>query len=96
MRSTTAAVLHRGHRYAPDAPHQPRSQSQWPVDVMVDSGMRSPEETWSGMAVEVRTWIWTWRSSTSARRVVYDRRLLNAAASAVMRRHTWKVYGVNI
>ena len=26
-RSTTTAVLHRGHRYAPDARHQPRSQS---------------------------------------------------------------------
>ena len=39
--STTTAVLHRGHQYAPDATHQPRSQSQWLVDVMVDSGMRS-------------------------------------------------------
>ena len=48
-RSTTTAVLHRGHRYAPDALHQPRSQSQWLVDVMVDSGLRSPEEAWSGM-----------------------------------------------
>ena len=67
-----------------------------PMDVMVDSGMRSPEETWSGMSVEVRTWTWTWRSSTSARRVVYDGRPLNAAAGAVMRRHTWKEYGVNI
>ena len=47
-RSTTTAVLHRGRRYAPDAPHQPRSQSQWLADVMVDSGMRSPEETWMG------------------------------------------------
>ena len=53
--STTTDVLHRGHRYAPDAQHQPRSQSQWLVDVMVDSGMRSPEETWSGMSAEVRT-----------------------------------------
>ena len=44
-RSTTAAVFHRGHRYAPDAPHQPRSQSQWLADVMVDSGMRSLEGT---------------------------------------------------
>ena len=35
-RSTTTAVLHRGHRYAPDAPHQPRSQSQWLADVIVD------------------------------------------------------------
>ena len=95
-RSTTTAVLHRGHRYAPDAPHQPRSQSQWLVDVMVDSGMRSPEETWSGMSAEVRTWTWTWRSSTFPRRVVYDGRPLNAAAGAVMRRHTWKEYGVNI
>ena len=95
-RSTTTAVLHRGHRYAPDAPHQPRSQSQWLVDVMVDSGMRSPEETWSGMSAEVRTCTWTWRSSTSARRVVYDERPLNAAAGAVMRRRTWKEYGVNI
>ena len=95
-RSTTNAVLHRGHRYAPDAPHQPRSQSQWLVDVMVDSGMRSPEETWSGMSAEVRTCIWTWRSSTSPCRVLYDGRPLNAAAGAVMRRHTWKEYGVNI
>ena len=95
-RSTTTAVLHRGHRYAPDAPHQLRSQSQWLVDVMVDSGMRSPEETWSGMSAEVRTSTWTWRSSTFSRRVVYDGRPLNAAAGAVMRRHTWKEYGVNI
>ena len=28
VRSTTTAVLHRGHRYAPDAPQQPKSQSQ--------------------------------------------------------------------
>ena len=95
-RSTTTAVLHRGHRYAPDAPRQPRSQSKWLVDVMVDSGMRSPEETWSGMSAEVRTWTWTWRRSTFPRRVVYDGRPLNAAAGAVMRRHTWKEYGVNI
>ena len=54
-RSTTTTVLHRGHRYAPDTPHQPRSQSGWLVDVMGDSGIRSPEETWSGMSAEVRT-----------------------------------------
>ena len=95
-RSTTTAVLHRGHWYAPDAPHQPRSQSQWLPDVMVDSEMRSPEETWNGMWAEVRTWTWTWMSSTFPRRVVYDGRPLNAAASAVMRRRTWKEYGVNI
>ena len=95
-RTTTTAVLHRGHRYAPDAPHQTRSQSPWLADVMVDSGMGSPEETWNGMSVEVRTWTWTWRSSTSARRVVYDGGPLNAAAGAVMRRQTWKEYGVNI
>ena len=29
-------------------------------------------------------------------RVVYDGSLLSAAAGAVMRRHTWKEYGVNI
>ena len=92
-RSTTTAVLHRGHRYASDAPHQPRSQSQCLEDVMVDSGMRSPEETWSGMSPWVRK---TWRSSALPRRVVYDGRPLNAAAGAVMRRHTWKGYGVNI
>ena len=95
-RSTTTAVLHRGHRYAPEAPHQPRSQSKWLADIMVDSGMRSLEETWSGTSAEARTWTWTWRSSTSPRRVGYDGRLLNAAAGAVMRRHTWKVYNVNI
>ena len=48
--STTTAVLHHGHRYAPDAPQQPRSQSQWLVGVMVDSEMRSLEGTWSGMS----------------------------------------------
>ena len=80
----------------PRAPHQPWSQFQWLVDVMVDSGMRSPEETWSGMSVKVRIWTWTWRSSTSASRVVYDGRPLNAAAGAVMRMRTWKEYGVNI
>ena len=92
-RSTTTAVLHRRHRYAPDAPHQPRSQSQWLAGVMVDSGMRSPEKTSSGISAEVRK---TWRSSALPRRVVYDGRPLNAAAGAVMRRHTWKEYGVNI
>ena len=95
-RSTTTAVLHRGHRYAPDALPQPRSQSQWLADVVVDSGMRSPKETWSGMLAEVTTWIWTWRSSALPHRVVYDGRPLNAAAGAVMRRQTWKEYGVNI
>ena len=55
--------------------------------------MRSPEETWSGISAEMRK---TWRSSALPRRVVYDGRPLNAAAGAVMRRHTWKVYGVNI
>ena len=92
-RSTSTAVLQRGHRYAPDAPHQPRSRSQWLAGVTVDSGMRSPEETWSGMSAEVRK---TWRSSALPRRVVYDGRPLNAAVGAVMRRHTWKEYGVNI
>ena len=37
-RSTTTAVLHRGHQYAPDAPHQPRSQSQWLAGVMLTQG----------------------------------------------------------
>ena len=58
--------------------------------------MRSPEETCSGMSAEVRTWTWTSRSSALARRVVYDKRPLNAAAGAVVRRHTWKGYSVNI
>ena len=93
LRSTTTAVLHSGHRYAPDAPHQPRSQSQWLAGVMVDSEMRSPEGTWSGISAEARK---TWRSSALPRRLVYDGRPLNAAAGAVMRRHTWKEYGVNI
>ena len=92
-RSTATAVPHRGHRYAPDAPHQPRSQSQWFAEVMVDSGMKSPEETWSGMSAEARK---TWRSSALPRRVVYDGCLLNAAAGAVMRRYTWREYGVNV
>ena len=102
-RSTATAVLHRGHRYAPGAPHHhlgpppgPGCQSQRPEDVMVDSGTRSPEKTWSGMSVKVRTWTWTWRSSTSARRVVYDGRPLNSAVGAVMKKRTWKEYGVNI
>ena len=97
-RTTTTAVPHRGRLYAPDARHQPRRQSPGLEDVMVDSGMRSPEETWSGMSAKVRTWTWTWtwRSSTSARRVVYDGRPLNAAAGAVMRMRTWMQYGVNI
>ena len=92
-RSTATTVPHRGHRYGPDALHEPTSQSQWLADVMVDSGMRSPEETWGGMSTEARK---TLRSSALARRVVYDGRPLNAAAGAVMRRHTWKEYGVNI
>ena len=88
-RSTTTAVLHRGHRYAPDA-RKPQSQSQWLADVMVDSGMRSPEGTWSRTSAEVRK---TWKSSALPCRVVYDGRPLNAAAGAVKRRHTWKEYG---
>ena len=92
VRSTTTAVLHRGHPSAPDTPLQPRSQSQWLAGVMVDSGMRSPEGTWSGMSAEVRN---TWRSSALRGRVVYVGRLLNAAAGAVMRSHTCKEYGVN-
>ena len=55
--------------------------------------MRSPEGTWSEMSAEARK---TWRSSALPRRVVYDGRPLNAAACAVMRRYTWKKYGVNI
>ena len=36
VRSTTAAVPHCGHRYAPDAPHQSQSQSQRQGGDMVD------------------------------------------------------------
>ena len=93
MRSTTTAVLHRGHPYAPDAPHQPKSQSQWLVGDTVDSEMRSLEGTLSGMSAEARK---IWRSSALPRHVVYDGRLLNAAAGAVMRRCTWREYGANI
>ena len=92
-RSTTTVVLQRGHRYAPDALHQPWSQSQRLEDVMVDSGMRSLEGTWSGISAEARK---TWRSSALPRRLVYDGRTLNAAAGAAMRRHTWMEYRVNI
>ena len=59
----------------------------------MDSGMRSLEETWSRISAEARK---TWRSSALPCRVVYNGRPLNAAAGAVMRRHTWKKYGVNI
>ena len=45
VRSTTTAVLHRGHRYTPDALHQSQSQSQWLGGDTVDSEMRSPEGT---------------------------------------------------
>ena len=93
VRSTTTAVLHRGHRYAPNAPHQSQSQSQWLGGDTVDSEMRSPEGTWSEITGEARK---TWRSSALPRRVVYDGRPLSAAAGAVMRRYTWKEYGVNI
>ena len=55
--------------------------------------MRSPEGTWNKMSAEARR---TWRSLALPRRVVYDGRPLNTAAGAVMRRHTWKEYGVNI
>ena len=47
-RSTATAVLHRGHRYAPGAPHHhldhqlARCQSQRLEDVMVDSGDEVP------------------------------------------------------
>ena len=70
VRSTTTAVLHRGHRYAPDAPHQPRSQSQWLAGVMVDSEMRSLEGTWSGMSAEVRK---TWTQLRGVRREAAER-----------------------
>ena len=93
VRSTTTAVLHCGHRYALDAPHQSQSQSQCLAGDTVDTEMRSPEGTWSGMSAEARK---TWGSSALPRRVVYDGRPLNAAAGAVMRRCTWREYGVNI
>ena len=93
VRSTTTAVLHRGHQYAPNAPHQSQSQSHWLGSDTVDSEMRSPERKWSEMSAEARK---TWRSSALPRRVVYDGRLLNAAAGTVMRRCTWREYGVNI
>ena len=54
VRSTTTAVLHCGHRYGPDAPHQSQSQSQWPGGDTMDSEMWSPEETWSGILAEPR------------------------------------------
>ena len=86
VRSTTTAALHYGHRYAHHAPHQSQGQSRWLGGNTVDSGMRSPEGTWSGMSAEARK---TWRSSALPRRVVYNGRPLNAAAGAVMRRYTW-------
>ena len=89
----TTAVLHCGHRYVPQAPHQSQSQSQWLGGNTMDSEMRSLEGTWSGMLAEARK---TWRSSALPRRVVYDGRPLNVAAIAVMRRCTWREYGVNI
>ena len=55
--------------------------------------MRSLEGTLSGMSAKARK---TWRSSALPCRVVYDGRPLNAAAGAVIRRHIWKEYGVNI
>ena len=93
VRSTKTAVLHRGHRYAPDAPHEAKSQSQWLVGDTENTEMRSLEGMWSGMSAKARK---TWRSSALPRRVVYDGRPLNAAADAVMRRCTWKEYGANI
>ena len=51
------------------------------------------EGRWTGMSAEARK---TWRSSALPRRVVDDGRPLKASASAVMRRHAWKEYGVNI
>ena len=85
MRSTTTAVLHRGHRYAPDAPHQSKSQSQWLVGDTADSEMKSPEGTWSGMSAEARK---TWRSSALPRRVVYD----GSAAERSCRRRDGEMY----
>ena len=89
-------------RAPPRTPVRPRRPAPAPEPVPMAGGRygglrdESSEETWSGMWVEVRTWTWTWRSSTFPRRVVYDGRPLNADAGAVMRRHTWKEYGVNI
>ena len=60
VRSTISAVLHRGHRYAPDARHQSQSQSQRLGGDTVDTQMTSPGGTWSGMSAEARK---TWRSS---------------------------------
>ena len=58
-RTTTTAVLHRGRLYAPTPATSPGANPPGLEDVMVDSGMRSPEETWSGMSAKVRTWTWT-------------------------------------
>ena len=55
--------------------------------------MWSPEGTWSGILAGARK---TWRSSALPRREVYNGRPLNAAAGAVIRRYTWKEYGMNI
>ena len=54
VRSITTAVLHCGHRYAPDARQQSQSQSQWLGGDTVDSEMTSPEGMWIGMSAEAR------------------------------------------
>ena len=60
---------------------------------MVDSGMRSQRRRGVGCRRSEDLDL-DLGSSTSARRVVYDGRLLNAAAGAVMRMRTWMQCGV--
>ena len=89
-------------RAPPRTPVRPRRPAPAPVPIPMAGGRYGglrdevPRGDVEWDVGEGEDLTWTWRSSTSARRVVYDRRPLNAAASAVMRMRTWKQYGVNI
>ena len=90
---------YRNRRAPLRTPVRPRRPAPVPEPIPMGGGRYGglrdelPEGTWSGMSAEARK---TWRSSALPRRAVYDRRMLNAAAGAVMRRCTRREYGVNI
>ena len=91
---------YRNRRAPPRTPVRPRRPAPAPVPIPMAGGR------YGGLRDEVPRGDVEWDVgegedldldlSTSARRVAYDGRPLNAAAGAVMRMRTWKKYGVNI
>ena len=102
LRDEWLSAEYRNRRAPPRTSVRPRRPTQAPEPISMAGGR------YGGLRDEVPRGDVEWdvgevedldldlEESTSARRVVYDMRALNAAAGAVMRRRTWKEYGVNI